>query len=78
MAQGGLVLEWHDCAAKEWGSLIARLLTHSSISYQPSINSSTVQEERTGDGAQREVYTSFNCADTGGESQGGVRYGWTG
>ena len=31
----GIVLEWHDDAAKEWGTLVAWVLTPSATSYEP-------------------------------------------
>ena len=51
---GGLVLAWHDEAAKEWGTLKSRALIPSAINYEPKINSRIVQGNRTGDGAQQE------------------------
>ena len=50
--KGGLVLARLDESAKEWGALGARSLVPSNIIYEPKINSSTVQGERTGAGAQ--------------------------
>ena len=41
--KGGLVLERHDDAAKEWGALGAQALVLSAITYKPKINSRTVQ-----------------------------------
>ena len=41
--KGGLVLARHDDTAKEWGSLGARDLVPSAITYEPKINSRTVQ-----------------------------------
>ena len=38
----------HNYAAKEWGTLGDRALIPSAITYEPKINSRTVQEERTG------------------------------
>ena len=38
----------HDDAAKEWGEFGARDLVPSAITYEPRINSRTVQGERTG------------------------------
>ena len=38
----------HDVAAKEWGTLGAWDLVPSEITYEPKINSRTVQGERTG------------------------------
>ena len=60
--KGCLVLERHDDATKEWGALGARDLVPSAISYEPKINSRTVQGERTGAGARQE----------GGEADGGT------
>ena len=60
--KGVLVLARHDDAAKEWGSLGARVLVPSAITYEPKINSTTVQGERTGAGARQE----------GGEANGGT------
>ena len=51
MPKGGLVLAQHDDAAKEWGALGVRALVPSAITYEPKINSRTVQGERTGAGA---------------------------
>ena len=44
----------HADAAKEWGALGARALVPSAITYEPKINSRTVQGERTGAGARKE------------------------
>ena len=52
--KGSLVLERHDDAAKEWGALGSRALFPSAITYEPKINSRTVQGERTGAGARQE------------------------
>ena len=41
--KGGLVLAWHDDAAKEWGTLGSRALFPCAISHQAKINSRTVQ-----------------------------------
>ena len=41
--KGGLVLARHDDAAKEWGALGARALVPREITYEPKINSRTVQ-----------------------------------
>ena len=51
---GGLVLARHNDAAKEWGSLGARALVPSAITYEPKINSRKVQGERTGARARQE------------------------
>ena len=60
--KGGLVLACHDDAAKEWGALGSHSLVPSAITYEPKINSRTVQGERTGAGAWQE----------GGEAGGGT------
>ena len=41
--KGGLVLMRHDAAAKELGTLGPRALVPSAITYEPKINSRTVQ-----------------------------------
>ena len=58
----GLVIARNDDAAKEWGALGARALVPSAITYEPKINSRTVQGGRTGAGACQE----------GGEADGGT------
>ena len=60
--RGGLDLAHHDDSAKEWVALGARALVPSNITYEPKINSRTVQGERTGAGARQE----------GGEADGGT------
>ena len=50
--KGGLVMVWRDDAAKESGALGYRALFPSDITYEPKINSRTVQGERTADGAR--------------------------
>ena len=52
--KGGLVIARHDDAAKEWGTLGARSLVPSYITYKTNINSRTVQGERTGTGARQD------------------------
>ena len=65
---GGLLLARHEDATKEWGALGARDLVPSAITYEPKINSRTVQGERTGAGARQE----------GGEANSGTdTVGWT-
>ena len=64
--KGGLVLARHDDAAKGWGSLGARDLVPSAITYEPKINSRTVQGERTRAGAWQEG----GEADSGRETVG--------
>ena len=49
----GLVLALHDDDAKEWVALEARDLVPSAITYEPRINSRTVQGDRTGAGARQ-------------------------
>ena len=44
--KGGLVLLQHNDAAKEWGTLSARSINPSDISYEPKIKSKKVQGER--------------------------------
>ena len=66
--KGGLVLAWHEDAAKDQGALGTRALVPSAISYEPKINSRTVQGEMTEAGARQE----------GGEANGGTdTVGWT-
>ena len=62
MPKGGLVLARHEDSAKEWDALGDRDLVPSAITYEPKINSRTVQGEKTGDGARQE----------GGEADGGT------
>ena len=45
--KGGLVLSRHDDVAKEWGTLGSWALVPSAITYEPKINSRTVQGGRT-------------------------------
>ena len=60
--KGGLVLARHYESAKEWSALGAWALVPSAITYEPKINSRTVQGERTRAGARQE----------GGEADGGT------
>ena len=46
--KSGLVLAWHNNAAKEWGALAARALNISCISYKSKINIRTKQGNRNG------------------------------
>ena len=55
----------------EWGALGARALVPSAITYEPKINSRTVQGERTGAGARQEGGEADDGTDTVGEAQGG-------
>ena len=48
--KGGLVLVRHDDAAKECDAFGVRALAPSAITYEPKINSRTVQGKRTGAG----------------------------
>ena len=66
--KGGLVLARHNEAAKEWGALGAWALVPSAITYKPKINSSTVQGERTGAGAQQEGGEDDSGTDTIGRA----------
>ena len=50
--KGGLVLAWHDDAAKELGAHETWALVPSAITYEPKIKSRTVQGERTGAGGK--------------------------
>ena len=68
--KGGLVLGWHNDAAKEWGTLGYRSLVPSDITYEPKINSRTVQGESTGAGARQDGGTADGGANTVGEDQG--------
>ena len=52
----------HDDAAKEWGAFGAWVLVPSAITYEPKINSRTVQGERTGARERQK----------GGEADGGT------
>ena len=46
--KGGLILERNNYAAKEWVALSARALNPTAISYEPKINSRTLQGQRNG------------------------------
>ena len=70
--KGGLVLAWHNDAAKEWGALRSRALLPSAITYGPRINSRTVQGERTGAGARQEGGQSNGGRDTVGRTVNGA------
>ena len=69
--KGGLVLARHDDNAKELGALGARALVPIAITYEPKINSRTVQGERTKVGAQQDGGASNGGTYTVGESQEG-------
>ena len=60
----GLVLARHDDDAKEWGAFGSRALVPSAITYEPKINSRTVQGERTGDGSRQESGTPIGSTYT--------------
>ena len=68
----GLVLARHDDAAKEWGALGARALVPSAITYEPKINSRTVQGERTGARARQEGGEANGSTDTVGRTVNGA------
>ena len=68
---GGLVLARYDDAAKVWGALGSRALVPSAITYEPKINSRTVQGERTGAGARQEGGDADCGTEAVGKSQGG-------
>ena len=70
--KGGLVLAWHDAAAKEWGALGARALVPSAITYEPKSNSRTVQGERTGAGARQEGVEANGGMETVGRKVNGA------
>ena len=57
--------------AKEWGALVAQALVPSAITYEPKINSRTVQGERTGAGTRQEGREANGITETVGEAQGG-------
>ena len=71
LPKGSLFLEWHYDGAKEWDALGYRDLVPSDISYEPKINSRTVQRERTRARAQQDYGTANIVIDSVGESQGG-------
>ena len=52
--KGGLVIARHDDAEKELGALGSWALVPSAITYEPKINSRTVQGERTRAGARQD------------------------
>ena len=75
--KGGLVLVWHDNAAKEWVALGSRALVPSAITYEPKINSRILAGERTRNGARQEGGIDKDGAKILGESQGGGSSGQT-
>ena len=70
--KGGLVIARHDDDTKEWRALGARDLVPSTITYEPKINSRTVQAERTGAGVQQEGGESDGSTDTVGRTVNGA------
>ena len=58
-------------AAKEWGALGYWAFVPSAISYEPKINSRTVQGERTGAGARQEGGASDGGTNNVGTTEGG-------
>ena len=56
---------------KKWGTLGARALVPSDVTYKPKINSREVQGERTGAGARQDRGAADGGAKAVGESQGG-------
>ena len=60
--KGGLFMARNNDAAKEWGALLAQDLNPPCISFEPKINSKTIQGERNGAGAR---------VATGGQDRGG-------
>ena len=56
---------------KKWGTLGARALVPSDVTYKPKINSRAVQGERTGAGARQDRGAADGGAKAVGESQGG-------
>ena len=69
--KGVLVMTRHYNATNEWGAIGARALVPSAITYEPKINSRTVQGESTGAGARQERGISNGGAFIVGEAQGG-------
>ena len=49
----GLVMDWYEDAAKEWGTLRARYLTPCDISYEHKMNNRILQGERTRAGSRQ-------------------------
>ena len=56
--KGGLIVVRHDEVAKEWCAFGYRSLVPSAITYEPKINSRTVQGERTRSGVRQENGTA--------------------
>ena len=70
--KGGLVLARHAESAKEWGALGSRALVPSAITYEPKINSRTVQGERTGAVEWQEGEEADGGTDTVGQTVNGA------
>ena len=66
--KGGLVLARHDEATKKWGTLGSWALVPSAITYEPKINSRTVQGERTGAGERQEGEEADGSTETVGRT----------
>ena len=62
-------MEQHYDATKDWVALGTRSLFPSAITYEPKINSRTVQGETTGAGARQESGTADSGADIVEEAQ---------
>ena len=62
----------HDDAAKEWGALGFWALVPSAITYEPKINSRTVQGERTRAGARQEGEEADGGTETVGRTGNGA------
>ena len=60
----------HNDAEKECGNLGAQALVPSTITYEPKINSRTVQGGRTGSGVRQEGGKDEGSVDIVGEAQG--------
>ena len=61
----------HNDTTKEWGTLRARTLIPSAITYESKNNSRTVQGERSGAGAQQEGKEPYGGMDIIGLAQEG-------
>ena len=70
--KGGLVIARREAAAKEWCSLGAWSLVPIAITYEPKINSRTVQGERTGAVARQEGEEADGGTETVGRTLNGV------
>ena len=69
--KGGLIFARHDDSAKEWGAFASRTLVPSDITYEPKINSRTLQEERTGAVVRQEYGIANGGMDIAGDTQEG-------